>query len=154
MRSKSCPCGPTRDHGDWQPPTSGTAAASVSQLPTAAMVRLGAPHRRRGGRVRFPLLVESGEPFQALEFRISYDVRSLRLVAARPVNDARNSLIQYNSKIPGMIAIAVASAEPIARGGGPILALDFERRTSRPLVPPHVVTASLDGRSAVVIGRD
>ena len=138
--------------GNWQPSTNGTAAAFASQSP--ATMRLGVVHRGRGGRVRFPLQVESAEPFQALDFRVSYDPTRLRLVAARPVNAARHSLIQYNANIPGVIAIAVARAEPITSGGGTVMVLDFERRTSRGLPQPHVISASVDARSAAVIAGD
>ncbi len=140
--------------GDWQPSPSAAAAALTSPLPTTARVRFGAVERGRSGRVRFPLLVESVEPFQALDLRVSYDPTSLRLVAARPVNAARNSLIAYNPNSPSMIAIALASAQPLSSQGGAAIVLDFEPRTSRRLQPPHILTAAVDARSAVVIAGD
>ena len=86
--------------------------------------------------------------------RITYDPAHLRLLAARPVNAARDALLQYNSTIPGVAMIALAGAEPITSGGGPILVLDFERRQPRWAAPPHIHTASIDGRSAEVIDAE
>ena len=140
--------------GSWQPNPSGAAATLTSSLPTTAMARVGAVERGRSGRVRFPLLVESVQPFQALDFRVSYDATSLRLAAARPVNTARNALIAYNPNTPGVIAIALASAQPISSDGGTVIVLDFEPGTSRRLAPPHILTAAVDARSAGVVTGD
>ncbi len=132
-------------NGNWQ---TATGAAPLAELRSTAQVRFTRPHRGRSGRVRVPLLVESGEPFQALESRIRFDPTNLRLVAVRRAQAASNVLVEYNESVPGEVRIALASAEPIASAGGPLLALEFEPRRSGRLPPPRVLSAAVDGRSA------
>ncbi len=123
-------------NGDWQPPT---GAAGLAELRSAAQLRFARPHRWRGGRVRFPLVVESGEPFQALESRVDFDATNLRLVAVHRAPAAGNALVQYNATVPGAVRVALASAEPIAASGAPILVLDFERLQSERLARPSII---------------
>lgn len=132
--------------GNWSP---GTPAPLAAQSPGTAIVRLGVAQRGRSGAVRFPLRVESIAPFQALDSGISYDPARLRLIGVRRMDAAPNALMQYNVNAPGMVRISLASAEPIVNGGT-VLAVDFERRRSRRLAPPHIVAAAVDGRAAVV----
>jgi sugar lactone lactonase YvrE len=138
-------------NGNWQP---ATGAAVLSELPSAAQVRFARPRRGRGGRIRFPLLLESGEPFQALDSRISYDAARLQLVAVRRMNAAGKALVQYNANVPGEVRIALASANPIVSTSDPVLALDFVRRASGRLAPLRVLRVSVDGRPAAAIAVD
>jgi CSLREA domain-containing protein len=140
--------------GDWQPSPSGFRPAFTSRSPSAATVRLGVARYGRSGRVRFPLMVESAEPFHALDFRIGYDPTKLRLIAVRPVNAASRSLIQYNANTPGTISVALASAEPIMSSGGTVVVLEFQRRNPRGFPLLHILTSSVDARSAGVIAGD
>ena len=131
-------------NGNWQPPPG--AAVALAQA-NAAQVRFAPLYRGRGGRVRFPLRVESPASFQALETSVSYDPTRLQLVAVRRLNAARPALVQYNARVPGMIKIALASAQPMVSGGD-VLALDFERPLSPHLPLPRVLTATVDGQPA------
>lgn len=140
--------------GNWHPSAAGVGAATEPSASSASQVRLGGVRRGRGGRVRFPLFVASPEPFHAFDARIEYDPRALRLVAARPVNGARNALVQYNSKVPGVARLALASTEPVMHGGAAFLMLDFEPRKARRLTSPHVRSASIEGRPAAVSAGD
>jgi hypothetical protein len=119
------------------------------------MVRLGVVHSGRVGRVRFPVVVEGAEPFHGLDMQIMYDPTHLRLVAAYPVNAARNALLQYNANVPAVAMIALAAAEPITSADGTVVMLDFEfRRRARWVAQPQILTASIDGQSAEVIDAE
>ena len=133
--------------GNWPPPT---GAAPVSLSSGAALVRFDVARSGRSGAVRFPLRVAATEAFQALDTRISYDAARLRLVGVRRMDAARHALIEYNDNVPGTVRIALASADPIANGDGPVLGLDFEPRRSRRLAPPRVLAAAVDGRPAAL----
>ncbi len=131
--------------GNWPPPT-GAAPALAVQSPNAALVRLDGARRRRSGTVRFPLRVAASAAFQALDARIGYDAATLRLVGVRRMDTAGNALVEYNDSAAGTVRIALASAQPIANSGGPVLGLDFEPRRSGRLALPRVLAASVDGQ--------
>lgn len=140
--------------GNWHPRAAGGGAASEPNASNAQRVKLGGVRRGQSGRVRFPLFVESPGDFHAFEARIDYDPRTLRLAAVRPMNGARDALVEYTSKHPGMVRLALASAQPIAQGSAPFLVLDFERRTSGRFTPPHVHSAAVEGRPAALGAGD
>jgi hypothetical protein len=140
--------------GNWHPSAAGVGAAFEASASSAPQLRLGLARRGRGGRVRFPLFIESPESFHAFDARISFDPGTFRLVAARPVNTARNALVQYNSNVAGVVMLALASTEPIAHDNAPFMVLDFQRRRSGRFTPPHVRSASVDERPAAVSAGD
>jgi hypothetical protein len=116
----------------WQPSPTGAAALSASAK-SASPVAIGRA-RRRGNHVRVPLLVNTGT-FQGLDVRLQYDSTQLAVHRIYPVGGARGALFVTNQRVPGQLAIALASAEPLH--GGTVFVLDFATR-SRRLVTPAI----------------
>jgi hypothetical protein len=139
---------------NWQPSPGVMEAKLASRSSGPASVRLGRIHRGRGDGVRFPLVLESPDPFQAFDARVTYDPSTLRLTGIRAVNGARHALFQYNATVPGVVRIALASAEPMAGGGAATLLLDFERRSARRLTRPRIRSAAVDERPATLPGEE
>jgi len=137
--------------GNWQPPAGATGAVVVTPRRSQATVRMGSAREGRNGRVRFPVLVQSAEPFHALISEVSYDASRLRLTGVHLFKTARAAMVQYNANTPGTVLIATASADPMARGQDPALVLDFARRKGGRLPRPHVRSLAVDEQGAAQI---
>ena len=95
--------------------------------------------RQAGGRLALSIGVEGEEQASALEARVDYDPRALRLRQVRTVGSARNAVLASRDDPPGTLRLAVASAVPFESGGQPLLVVVFETPTgARPVVTPAV----------------
>jgi hypothetical protein len=108
--------------GNWQPSGSGSALALSIGGGDAAQVQLGRAQHRRS-RVRVALRVRSAAPFRALDANLEYDPR-VPAPTVRPVGGARGALLQVNDRVPGHLAIALASGAPLP--GGTVLLIEFD----------------------------
>jgi hypothetical protein len=81
-----------------------------------------------GGRLRAALLLRTSGPLQSIEATLAIDPTRLRLAGARAVLGAREALLLANEPTPGIVAIALASPEPIAAGVRVGFVLEFDRR--------------------------
>jgi hypothetical protein len=111
--------------GNWRP--SG-AAPGVSG--NGAAVHLGRMRpAQQPGHVRVPLYVQTAETFYALDAQVAYDPDELTALGIRRLGDARRALVQTNPQVPGVLAVALASGEPLHSGA--LFVLEFERHGSR-----------------------
>ncbi len=101
--------------GNWQPSPTGSASARSISREVSPDVRLGTPVRR-GHRLWVPLLVQSVNPFQALDVDLQYDSALLSTPRTLPVRGARSALMAVNDQIPGHLVIAMASSQPLRAG--------------------------------------
>ena len=85
--------------------------------------------RARGNRVLLSLRVHAPRGFHALEVQVVYDPAVLAVSAARlgPALDPAGVLLQQLSAVPGLFAVALASADRIMPGSRSVIELEFER---------------------------
>jgi hypothetical protein len=125
--------------GQWQP---GGAAADVV---SAANVRLGRMrHATRSRRGRIPIYVKAADGFAALDLRMRYDATQATITGVTPLGAARGALIAVNQRVPGTIAVAVASSRPLA--GGAVVMLDFHMAAGATDPAVKFVRATVSGR--------
>ena len=113
-------------NANWQPPTGGAALSVADAGP--AEVQLGSG-RQRGEHLRVPVRVNSSGAFQALDVEVQYDPTQLAMRGVHRVGAARQALLQTNRRLPGHLAIGLASAEPL--DGGTVLILEFTTHGGR-----------------------
>jgi hypothetical protein len=92
-----------------------------------------------------PVSVETTQPFHALEIQLSYDATELRLVGARARRVAgRHPVMAVDTGTQGLIAIALASGDPIDATRAAVLLLEFQTRGGNALAGAsvHVVHAT------------
>lgn len=114
--------------GNWQPAGAAALAVSMTEQPS---VRLGRPRSLRGGRVSVPVYVQTSKGLNALEAKIGYDRRSMRAVGVRLRAAAGSAIVNAKTDQPGMVTIALASADTIDAHGGTLLTIEFTRRSAR-----------------------
>ena len=130
--------------GNWQP---GVAGLERSVTNNAAAVRLGAARldRRRsatrGSRLRVPLAVESSTDVRGLDVSLRYDPSALTPLGVRRTHGARHALVAMHVIQPGVLALSLASTEPLRLGT--VLMLEFERRAARAHTTLDVTTATV-----------
>jgi hypothetical protein len=111
--------------GNWQPPAAAGATARRGVAPAMSLTTL---RHVPGGRLRAALLLRTSGPLQSIEATLAIDPTRLRLAGARAVLGAREALLLANEPTPGIVAIALASPEPIAAGVRVGFVLEFDRR--------------------------
>ncbi|MEO8604315.1 MAG: dockerin type I repeat-containing protein [bacterium] len=107
--------------GNWTPPSSAAALRATAYSPR--LVRLRVPRNAQNGLLRVPLLIAAGEPYNALDLTVAYSGEGLRPVAVRKMRGAEGALMVSNLEEPGLLRVALASAQAIAPGG--LLVIDF-----------------------------
>ncbi len=116
---------------NWQPSGTGSTALRVSAQRAA---RAGFGHaRRHGERLQIPLHVQAAGAFHALTARVQYDPAVLTFHKVRLIGAARGALVVTNPRVPGHLAIALASPGPLPSGTE--LGLEFVARSARRAAP-------------------
>jgi parallel beta helix pectate lyase-like protein len=130
--------------GNWQPSSGGAVASGTKGLATPATVHLSSA--RTGRNSRFArVALRMGEPFFAFDMEVRYDAAHWRpLGTQRPrLRGPRTALLAANEPTQGIIAIALASHQPLP--SGTTLWLSFERvdpQASAPAVRDQAVWVS------------
>jgi hypothetical protein len=88
-------------------------ASSVAM--TGAVVTLGAP-MVSGTRVRIPIVVEAPAGFGSVEVSAAFDPAAYERPKARRTENGRRALVAANAATPGVLSIALASADPMTSG--------------------------------------
>ncbi len=109
--------------GNWQP-----APAAANSTAASGQVHLGRYRRERGRRIAVPLSVERPEGFRGLTANVRYDYTRLRIAGVRAVGSGRHALSAVNTHVRGAVALALASAQPLAEGM--VFILEFETTTA------------------------
>jgi hypothetical protein len=131
--------------GSWQPPTAGLQRSAATR---PGAVRLGATRvdRRPGAAhrsfVRVPLSVDASTDVHALDVTLRYDPAAMTPVGVRRTHGARHALVAMHVAQPGVLALSLASAEPLQPGT--VLMLQFERRTAKAHADVAVATVNTD----------
>jgi hypothetical protein len=133
--------------GNWQPPPTGAAFQRLAQSPFRLRVRAARP-AGMGGRLRLPLAIKGNEPFYSLDVTVVYDSELLTPVSVKKLRAAGSALAIFNTARPGVVRIAVASAEPMPFGLS-VVALDFEG--SAPSDAIRVTRAMVDDLPAEIV---
>ena len=109
--------------GNW----SVSSGGSLRQLaPSATTVRAGKlRHAQQGKGVRLPIYVQSQAPFQSLDLKIGYDTSTLTLESVHPRGAAAEAMISVSAERPGVVAVSLASAQPIDAASGSVLFVEF-----------------------------
>jgi len=94
--------------GNWQPPGPAALRASAGTS-TASAGRL---RRTRGGQYRLPIRIGAAS-LSAVELELQADP-ALRLRTVRALGPAQRSIVQFAQHAGGRIAVALASAAPLA----------------------------------------
>jgi hypothetical protein len=68
--------------------------------------------------------VQARRPFHSVDLQLSYDPVRLRLRGLRRVGRARTALAAVNQRVPGFVAVSLASTEPLRSGA--VFVLQFE----------------------------
>jgi hypothetical protein len=95
----------------WQPPSE----ARVSSTTEPSAVQLG-PYHRRGRSVRVVVSVVNPSTFDAADVQVQYDPAQLTARGVRPLASARQALVAVNAEVPGVVRVALASAQQMQAG--------------------------------------
>jgi Dockerin type I domain len=109
--------------GNWQP-SAGFGAALRGLVAGPHTLRVRSARPAGGGMLRLPLAIKGDEPYYSLDITITYDSDLLTPSSVRKLRAARDALAVFNLARPGVVRIAVASAEPMPFGQS-VIALDF-----------------------------
>jgi hypothetical protein len=131
--------------GNWTPSAGAALRMRSSSGPS---VHSGKPRRLPGGRIRLPIYVQAGAPFQALDIKLSYDYTALSLVAVRPRAAAAQALSSVSNARPGLLSVSLASAHPIAASAG---VLDIELAGDASAAHLRLLSARIDEQPARVV---
>ncbi len=71
-----------------------------------------------------PLAVKGSDPYYALDLTFTYDADLLTPTTVRKLRAAGEAMVVFNLTRPGVVRIAVASAEPMPVGLS-VIAMDF-----------------------------
>jgi hypothetical protein len=115
--------------GNWQPaptPTPGANGGGSALLMPAPGIRTSALRTRRAGRVDLPLAVQADAPYHSADIQVASDPTRLRAIRVRRLAAARGAMLAVNLRTPGMVRIAMASAEPLDPNDGTPLLIQFE----------------------------
>jgi hypothetical protein len=139
--------------GNWQPTLALGSRAQLQSQPEAPVARLGRLENGRGHGVRLPLSIDAAQPFSALEIQLSYEPTQLRPIRALPGSAAQGAVVATNTKVPGLMTIALASAEPIDAAGAETLLVEFQSLRSRvaSVASVRIVRATVDGEIPAVV---
>lgn len=122
--------------GNWRPPN-----AAVARRAATTTTRSGRLRPLRGGRLALPIALDGARPAHAIAVRVTYDPAALRVVHTRRA--AAGALLAANTREPGALRLALASAAGFAAGGSPVAVVVFERRGA-PGVAAPLVSMSFD----------
>ena len=130
--------------GNWRPSTGssvpGRAPGSEGTSVGHGTVRVGnALGTSRTGTLRVPLYAQASGPFHALDVQLSYDPTRLHLVGTRRVHQARGAIAAVNERVPGFLAVSLASVEPLRSGA--VMVLEFRGRAAQNGVPVRIANA-------------
>ena len=137
--------------GNWQPLVD-SRSEPPDRDPTDPLLRLGRPRRNSAGRMRLPVYVRSHQSYRALQAQIRYESAALRATAVRPRRTESDVLVAFNVEHEGLIALALAGAQPLNNQRPLVLTLEFEllgRRAPHP--PATVLQVAIDEQPAVVM---
>ena len=115
--------------GNWRPTSALSPRADAVAAPSEPALRLGRLHRTRPDRLRVPIYSATPAALSALSFRVRYDATVLRVTGVRRFGRAQAGMLQFNTREPGVVAVAWASAAPIASENQPLLTIQFEPRS-------------------------
>jgi choice-of-anchor B domain-containing protein len=128
--------------GNWQP---STGSSVPGRLPGRGSVRIGGVLRStRTGTLRVPVYVQAGGAFHSLDLQLGYDPTRLRLVGMRRVRQARGALAAVNQRVPGFLAVSLASVDPLRSGA--VLVLQFHGRAGDRTASVRVANAVVGER--------
>jgi len=110
--------------GNWGTVPAGGGSAIAATVAPPSAVRIG--RARSIGRNRFlvPVYVDATEPFHAMEIQLRHDTRGRAVRLHRPRWTA-GAVTAFNANLPGLVRIALASAEPLDTRGRPVLWIQF-----------------------------
>jgi len=129
---------------NWQP---GIGSTAPGRLPGGEprsqhhRVRLGRLPSTRTGTVRVPVYIDGDRPLHGLDLQLAYDAARLRFAGARRVRQTRSAAMALNSPRPGVLALSMASINPLRRG--PVVVLQFAGRTTATTLP-QVISANTE----------
>jgi choice-of-anchor B domain-containing protein len=126
--------------GNWTPSTGSSVPGRPENGSGRGSVRVGAALRTtRSSTLRVPVYVQAAAPFHSIDLQLSYDATRLRWLRMRGVRQARGALAAVNQRVPGLIAISLASLDPLRSGA--VLVLEFRGRAGVVGAPVHVASA-------------
>jgi sugar lactone lactonase YvrE len=131
--------------GNWTPSVGAALRLRSSSGPRA---HSGTPRRVPGGRIRVPIYVQAGTPFQALDLTLSYEPTALSLVSVRLRAAAAGALTSVSNERPGQVSISLASARPIDSSAG-VLTVEFAGDARAAHV--RLLSAQIDEQPARVV---
>ncbi len=116
--------------GNWQ--AQGAARLTSAVPASAPEVRFGRLRRSHHGQLALPIVVRANS-YQSLDIQLSYDTQRLRLTNVRLANTMLDHgiLMESNEVTPGLVAIAVASPEPLRSHR--VVVVEFENRRTGPM---------------------
>jgi hypothetical protein len=129
--------------GNWQPTTSGIAAATNA----VGTIRLGAPrtdlHQQRTGRsrLRLPIVLQAHGDVRAVDFDLKYDPAAATPRGIRRNRGARHALAAMHIATPGVLRVSLASIDPLP--SGTVLMVEFSAHTRRTHTAPRIVSATV-----------
>jgi sugar lactone lactonase YvrE len=133
--------------GNWTP--SGAGALRLL-APSGITVHAGSPREARGERLRLPIYVQGAGAFNALDIEIAYDASALTLREVHPRYGAASAIFAVNTDQPDVIAVSLASAEPIDVSA--VFILEFDGIDPRITgTAPRLLSAQVDEQRARVV---
>jgi hypothetical protein len=110
--------------GNWPGASAAPAVAREASQATVSTLRFGRARRAANGGLSVPLAV-TGRAWHAVELEVDYDPRRMQATSVRKLRAAGGALLAFNARVPGVLRIALASAEPVDGEGRPIVAVAF-----------------------------
>jgi hypothetical protein len=138
--------------GNWKPQASDDSAGPVSTEQAQSLIQLGRLRRVSSTTVRLPIYVRPTDPFQALNLRFSYDPNLLEPIDVTTRRPSPDTQVQFDTQIPGQLAIAVASGKRMSRRRSTLLAVEFVVRDQRPMhAPVRLSRFTIDENPPIVL---
>jgi hypothetical protein len=129
--------------GNWRPASGSSASVRKGD---EGLAHLGRPRRGARGEIVVPLFADGGQPFHAFEATLVFDPARVRSATARMAAAAPGAELEVDAR-DGRLTVALASAEPVDPGKGPILEITYELRgRDHRGVRTGIVDVSLDER--------
>jgi hypothetical protein len=122
--------------GNWKPQASDDSVGPVSTEQTQSLIQLGRLRRVGATTVRLPIYVRPTDPFQALSLRFTYDPTQLEPIDVTTRRPSPDTQVQFDTQIPGQLAIAVASGKRMSRRRSALLSVEFAVRDPGPMHAP------------------
>jgi hypothetical protein len=137
--------------GSWKSASAGGGGSAAPHAFHANAVQMGTaklgPATRIGGTLRLPVFVRNVSP-KALDIELTYDAR-LTAASIDPPQPSGRTLV-FNVVRPGVLRIALASANPIPPATGALLFVNLTPGALSNPKPPKIVSAAADDRPLAI----